>query len=199
MAPPARKASKKTTAKNPPTRKTNKSSRSGSKGATATKSAAKRVRAKKAPAKKTPAPRSTPRVKKMARRRAKAGETARAAEAPAPGPDRRSKLGRKWTCFGCNAKFYDLNHPEPICPKCGVDQRTKPAETSRPPLPTAARRRGRRPLAPFLDDDDATTRNTALSGDDLNLQLTGLAEDEEIAAAPDLGLEEEEEAAPEED
>ena len=32
-------------------------------------------------------------------------------------------LGRKYTCYSCHTKFYDLGKPEPLCPKCGADQR----------------------------------------------------------------------------
>lgn len=32
-------------------------------------------------------------------------------------------LGTKFTCFKCGTKFYDLKKPEPVCPKCGADQR----------------------------------------------------------------------------
>lgn len=44
------------------------------------------------------------------------------------------RLGRKFTCYSCHTKFYDLSKPEPICPKCGSDQRDaeeKPVATSR--------------------------------------------------------------------
>jgi hypothetical protein len=41
-------------------------------------------------------------------------------------------LGNKFVCFKCSAKFYDLKKPDPVCPKCGADQReaaaSKPAE-----------------------------------------------------------------------
>jgi uncharacterized protein (TIGR02300 family) len=44
-------------------------------------------------------------------------------------------FGNKFICFKCTTKFYDLKKPDPICPKCGADQReaaaTKPAETRR--------------------------------------------------------------------
>ncbi len=36
------------------------------------------------------------------------------------------KLGQKHTCFECGIKFYDLEKPAPVCPKCGVDQRLAP-------------------------------------------------------------------------
>ena len=32
-------------------------------------------------------------------------------------------LGRKYTCYSCHTKFYDLGKPVPLCPKCGADQR----------------------------------------------------------------------------
>jgi len=36
-------------------------------------------------------------------------------------------LGAKHTCFKCGTKFYDFKKPEPLCPKCGADQRQSPA------------------------------------------------------------------------
>jgi len=33
------------------------------------------------------------------------------------------KLGTKFECFRCSTKFYDLGKSEPLCPKCGADQR----------------------------------------------------------------------------
>ncbi len=32
-------------------------------------------------------------------------------------------LGKKFECFSCRAKFYDLGKSEAVCPKCGADQR----------------------------------------------------------------------------
>lgn len=37
-------------------------------------------------------------------------------------------LGSKHVCFKCGAKFYDLKKPDPICPKCGADQREATAK-----------------------------------------------------------------------
>jgi uncharacterized protein (TIGR02300 family) len=54
-------------------------------------------------------------------------------------------LGAKYTCFKCGTKFYDLKKPEPLCPKCGADQRESPA--LKPP-PAAERRPRARPPEP---------------------------------------------------
>lgn len=32
-------------------------------------------------------------------------------------------LGTKYVCFKCSTKFYDMKKPDPVCPKCGTDQR----------------------------------------------------------------------------
>lgn len=33
-----------------------------------------------------------------------------------------SKYGKKYICYVCKCKFYDLNKPVPICPECGANQ-----------------------------------------------------------------------------
>ncbi len=43
------------------------------------------------------------------------------------------KLGQRWVCYECAARFYDLNRPEPLCPKCKADQRESPAFTKPKP------------------------------------------------------------------
>jgi uncharacterized protein (TIGR02300 family) len=49
-------------------------------------------------------------------------------------------LGTKHVCFKCATKFYDLKRPVPACPKCGADQRARPAApvkaATRRPLPS---------------------------------------------------------------
>jgi uncharacterized protein (TIGR02300 family) len=44
-------------------------------------------------------------------------------------------FGTKFVCFKCSTKFYDMKKPDPICPKCGADQReaaaTKASESRR--------------------------------------------------------------------
>jgi|SRR5580693_3929678 uncharacterized protein (TIGR02300 family) len=53
------------------------------------------------------------------------------------------KLGTKYECFNCGTKFYDLGKAEPVCPKCGANQKDSvQAET---PAASTASRRKRKP------------------------------------------------------
>ncbi len=38
-----------------------------------------------------------------------------------------ANLGKKYTCFKCETKFYDFNKPDAVCPKCGTNQKNAPA------------------------------------------------------------------------
>jgi hypothetical protein len=67
---------------------------------------------------------------------------------------RKPGLGLKWTCFRCSAKFYDLNKPEPLCPKCGADQRERPKEMPPEPHPPPAKRATMAPMTRFLDEEE---------------------------------------------
>jgi uncharacterized protein (TIGR02300 family) len=57
---------------------------------------------------------------------------------------RKVKLGQRWVCYVCEAKFYDLNRAEPICPKCKADQRESPVFAK----PKRARAKKAAPQAP---------------------------------------------------
>ena len=48
-------------------------------------------------------------------------------------------LGKKYTCYSCHTKFYDLGKPVPLCPKCGADQR----DAEEAPVVPASRSRSR--------------------------------------------------------
>ncbi|MDH4183143.1 MAG: FYDLN acid domain-containing protein [Nitrospinota bacterium] len=36
------------------------------------------------------------------------------------------KYGLRYSCFQCGTKFFDMNKPKPLCPKCGADQKKAP-------------------------------------------------------------------------
>ena len=49
-------------------------------------------------------------------------------------------LGKKFDCFNCHTKFYNLGEPEAICPKCGANQKNAKSDEAPPPVPRPARR-----------------------------------------------------------
>jgi uncharacterized protein (TIGR02300 family) len=55
-------------------------------------------------------------------------------------------LGNKHVCFKCSTKFYDMKKPDPLCPKCGTDQRESPALKA----PAEGGRRGRLSSTPKI-------------------------------------------------
>jgi uncharacterized protein (TIGR02300 family) len=59
-------------------------------------------------------------------------------------------LGNKHTCFKCSAKFYDLKKPDPVCPKCGANQKDSPVNK-----PTESRRSRLAPAKPVLPVEPA--------------------------------------------
>ncbi|HEY5609728.1 MAG TPA: FYDLN acid domain-containing protein, partial [Thermoanaerobaculia bacterium] len=46
------------------------------------------------------------------------------------------KFGRKFTCYSCHTKFYDLGKDDPTCPKCRAD----PRDAEAAPVTTSHRR-----------------------------------------------------------
>ena len=83
-------------------------------------------------------------------------------------------LGGKFICFKCNTKFYDLKKPEPICPKCGSDQRESPA--NRPVEKT----RGRLAAVPKVIEPIVPAEEPAEAEEE---EIEEFAEDEPAAAA----------------
>ncbi|MBI3071245.1 MAG: FYDLN acid domain-containing protein [Deltaproteobacteria bacterium] len=53
---------------------------------------------------------------------------------------KKSQYGTKYVCYKCECRFYDLNKPTPLCPKCGADQRQAP-KVAEPPKPPKASKR----------------------------------------------------------
>ena len=69
---------------------------------------------------------------------------------------RKARLGNRFTCFSCQTSFYDLNKPDPLCPKCGTDQREIPKVEEKPKKRTR-KKAAKKKLAinPALAEDDS--------------------------------------------
>lgn len=78
------------------------------------------------------------------------------------------ELGKKYNCYSCHTKFYDLGKPAPICPKCGADQR----EADETPVITS--HRGRRVVEEVPDEPEFPDSEAPAAG--------GEDEDDEIVS-----------------
>ncbi|HUP61585.1 MAG TPA: FYDLN acid domain-containing protein [Thermoanaerobaculia bacterium] len=93
-------------------------------------------------------------------------------------------LGRKYTCYSCHTKFYDLGKPVPLCPKCGADQRdAEEAPTYTPSRSRAAAARVAVVEEPPVDEEEVTPAAEPAEGE----------EEEDFAVAREEEPEDEEE------
>ncbi|MGB8932372.1 MAG: TIGR02300 family protein [Anaeromyxobacteraceae bacterium] len=83
------------------------------------------------------------------------------------------ELGTKHTCFKCGTKFYDFKKPEPLCPKCGADQRQSPALKA-----PASERRQRAAPKPVPDEVERTVDDEA---EDAEVEDSEVEDDEDEA------------------
>lgn len=93
------------------------------------------------------------------------------------------KLGNKYECFNCGAKFYDLGKGVAVCPKCEADQ-SEAKEKENPLVSQSVRRRRRAELQPdaaasAAEDDDLALPDDDAIDEDLELDTEGLEDDEE--------------------
>jgi uncharacterized protein (TIGR02300 family) len=204
MSPAKKTAKKKSTAKKAPARKPA-PKKAAKKPSAAPRGSGRRGPAPKSLQRRTAAAAGEKKMQKAksagapaAARRASDKGRAAAARQPAAAA---SGLGTKYTCFRCGAKFYDLNRPKALCPKCGADQREAPkvAPKARQALPVKPlepevdreRERGReqRRMGPLLDEDDEEIIIED-EPEDLELALE-VVEDEEFLEGDDEEPEEE--------
>ena len=167
--PAAKKARKPTRPASPATRKPGKAA-VGRPAPTSREAPAPEVPAQRAAAKPTP-PAQPAQARKPKRRSSRKKASSAARGSAGEGRESKPGLGLKWSCYHCGAKFYDLNRPEPTCPKCGTDQRTRPKQSSLEPPSPAPKRSPMAPMTRFLEEEEPSVE---------------FDEDEEEAAELDL-------------
>lgn len=86
------------------------------------------------------------------------------------------ELGKKYTCYSCHTKFYDLGKPVPVCPKCGADQR----DADDAPVVSAPRSRTRVIVEEPVEEPDFGGEAEAASDDEEEdvIEDTGAREEE---------------------
>ena len=89
---------------------------------------------------------------------------------------RKVKLGQRWICYACSARFYDLQRPQPICPKCQADQRESPVFAK--PKRKRAKKAAAEPAPAALESVDSETLAAADEIDDLDADLDAGVDDD---------------------
>ena len=90
------------------------------------------------------------------------------------------KLGNKFDCFSCGTKFYDLGKSEPICPKCGANQKDA-GQSDSAAASQSSRRKRKTEVAKAVDlEEDEPIGDI---GDDEMVGPVGDLEDEDLADA----------------
>jgi uncharacterized protein (TIGR02300 family) len=99
----------------------------------------------------------------------------------------KSKLGKRYQCFQCNQKFYDLNRPIPACPKCGADQRENPNPDPREAILARFKGKGaagKLRLDETFEEEEGEEEDVEIDEDDID------DDDEEAEGGPEGGDEE---------
>lgn len=103
----------------------------------------------------------------------------------------KSKLGNRFSCYGCGKKFYDLNRPEAVCPGCGANQLEDPAPDPR--VAVMARYKGSRltaedtapSKAAFTVEDTESTENDQFADSDAVVEYDDDLEDGPVFESDD--------------
>ena len=72
----------------------------------------------------------------------------------------KAKLGKRFTCYECGTKFYDLNRPAALCPECETDQAGAPVRDIRSLLSGGGRKIEK------IEDDEPVVSDDDDDGDD---------------------------------
>jgi hypothetical protein len=94
-----------------------------------------------------------------------------------------SRFGKKWSCYSCGTKFYDLNRDAPLCPRCGADQSDAPPAED--PIPASRVRVEVEVPEKVADEDDEDVDGFDDLDDDAADDLIPI--DEDIDADDDDG------------
>jgi uncharacterized protein (TIGR02300 family) len=78
-------------------------------------------------------------------------------------------LGTKFICFMCQCKFYDLNRPDAICPRCNANQKDQPKQPKSTSSRSRASERVREEVyvAPSEEEEEVAPTDTEPTETDL--------------------------------
>lgn len=91
---------------------------------------------------------------------------------------RKARLGQRWICFSCACKFYDMNKPDPICPKCQANQHESPLFKTAKPARKKARKKPAKVVRPIEPPPEEEPEVERPAEDDADLEMDELDLDE---------------------
>jgi hypothetical protein len=101
-------------------------------------------------------------------------------------------LGKKFECYNCRTKFYNLGRPEAICPKCGANQKNAKSEDAPVAAPRPPRRAAIIMEPPPEENPNEFGEEPAVVEEEESDDDEDLDEEEEIVDSGRTGTEEEE-------
>jgi hypothetical protein len=78
-----------------------------------------------------------------------------------------SKLGKRYRCFECSCAFFDMGKNEPICPRCGADQKKAPKNTLLSRAKSSAKKMEKLKFHDIATDDHVETEAREMEDVDL--------------------------------
>lgn len=86
-------------------------------------------------------------------------------------------LGKKYNCYSCHTKFYDLGKANAHCPKCGADQ----ADADDAPVVTTSRSRKvvELPVEDEFEEDESAPAAIEDDAEIEDVEPAGAVEEEE--------------------
>ena len=99
-------------------------------------------------------------------------------------------LGKKYECFHCHTKFYNLGKPEAICPKCGANQKNARSDDAPAPAPRPPRRSS--VLMEPIPEENANEFGEEAAEEEAAVREEDLDETEELGEVEPAAEEEEE-------
>jgi uncharacterized protein (TIGR02300 family) len=83
----------------------------------------------------------------------------------------KEEWGNRFVCYSCGCKYYDLNRPEPLCPRCGADPKEVAAGSK------ATTRQSRASAPSETEEGDSEVMDDSV---DVEFDASGAIEEEEV-------------------
>jgi len=85
----------------------------------------------------------------------------------------KNKLGRRFVCFNCGCRFYDMSKEEAICPKCQTNQANTPEVEQKLSTKVKPKKIIPKEIEPEVEETE-TTETSEFTGEGLDIESEDL-------------------------